>query len=77
MRIFIKYLWVVSWTFFFIWSAFICKKIGLDVVMPMKYQAPLVLSFFGPPFIWVTYELFLDGRKRLDETIEDKFDINR
>jgi len=77
MRSFFKWLCVASWAFFLAWAAYINIKIGADTVMPMKYQIPLVLSFFGPAFIWCTWEIFKDYKKRLNETIEDKFDINR
>lgn len=77
MRIFFKCLCVAGWMFCIGWAFYIRQQIGMDVIMPMKYRAPLVLSFLGPPFLWCTWEIFKDYKKRLNETIEDKFDINR
>lgn len=77
MRKVITVLWVTSWMFLIGWAFFVRQQIGMEAIMPMKYKMPLVLSFFGPIMIWLLWSLYEDSKRRLNDTIDDKFDINR
>jgi hypothetical protein len=64
MRKLITFFWVASWMFFIGDCFYIANEIGFDTIMPTRLKLPLVLSFFLPPMIWISYELFLHNRGR-------------
>lgn len=77
MNLFFKLLLTASWVFAIVWAWHIRATIGLDAVMPMKLKLPLVLSVFGPTLLWLIYGLYIIGKRQLNDTIEDKMNINR
>ncbi len=77
MNLIFKLLLAVSWVFAIIWAWHIRATIGINAIMPMRLKLPLVLSVFGPTLLWLIYSLYATSKKRLNNTIEDKMDINR